>query len=62
MGIRQQTFNVAELARAETLPHQLLAMNSVDLASLLCSRLCHDLMSPVGALNNGIEPLIDKAL
>ena len=37
-----------------------LAMNSVELASLLCSRLCHDLLSPVGALNNGIELLADE--
>src|SRR5688500_13560394 len=36
------------------------AMNAVDLASLLCSRLCHDLMSPVGALNNGLELLADE--
>jgi len=35
-------------------------VNAVDLASLLCSRLCHDLMSPVGALNNGIELLADE--
>ena len=35
-------------------------MNPVDFASLLCSRLCHDLMSPVGALNNGIELLADE--
>lgn len=35
-------------------------MNAVDLASLLCSRLCHDLMSPVGALSNGIELLADE--
>jgi histidine phosphotransferase ChpT len=35
-------------------------MDAVDLASLLCSRLCHDLMSPVGALNNGIELLADE--
>ena len=35
-------------------------MNPVDLAALLCSRLCHDLMSPVGALNNGIELLADE--
>lgn len=34
--------------------------NSVDLASLLCSRLCHDLLSPVGALSNGIELLRDE--
>jgi len=33
---------------------------SVDFASLLCSRLCHDLLSPVGALNNGIELLADE--
>ena len=35
-------------------------MNATDLASLLCSRLCHDLMSPVGALNNGIELMLDE--
>lgn len=35
-------------------------MNPVDLASLLCSRLCHDLLSPIGALNNGIELLADE--
>ncbi|MBT2188899.1 histidine phosphotransferase family protein [Sphingobium nicotianae] len=29
----------------------------IDFASLLCSRLCHDLLSPVGALNNGLELL-----
>ena len=33
---------------------------SIDFASLLCSRLCHDLMSPVGALNNGLELLADE--
>ncbi|MEO5773408.1 MAG: histidine phosphotransferase family protein [Sphingomicrobium sp.] len=35
-------------------------MKAADLASLLCSRLCHDLMSPVGALNNGLELLADE--
>ncbi|GAA4040485.1 histidine phosphotransferase family protein [Sphingomonas rosea] len=35
-------------------------MNAIDLASLLCSRLCHDLLSPVGALNNGIELMADE--
>jgi len=35
-------------------------VNAIDLASLLCSRLCHDLMSPVGALNNGLELLADE--
>lgn len=33
---------------------------AVDFASLLCSRLCHDLLSPVGAMNNGLELLADE--
>lgn len=33
---------------------------SPDLASLLCSRLCHDMLSPVGALTNGLELLADE--
>lgn len=33
---------------------------SIDFASLLCSRLCHDLLNPVGALNNGLELLADE--
>lgn len=32
----------------------------MDLASLLCSRLCHDLLSPVGALSNGLELLAEE--
>ncbi|WP_419825118.1 histidine phosphotransferase family protein [Sphingomonas sp.] len=34
--------------------------DGIEFASLLCSRLCHDLLSPVGALNNGIELLADE--
>ena len=34
--------------------------DSLELASLLCSRLCHDLLSPVGALTNGLELLADE--
>ncbi len=37
-----------------------MTMNPTDFASLLCSRLCHDLLSPVGALNNGLELLADE--
>lgn len=33
---------------------------AVDLASLLCSRLCHDLLSPVGAMTNGLELLAEE--
>src|SRR6187397_898456 len=35
-------------------------MKSYEFASLLCSRLCHDLLSPVGALNNGLELMADE--
>jgi len=35
-------------------------MKSHEFASLLCSRLCHDLLSPVGAMNNGLELLADE--
>lgn len=33
-------------------PH---VLESLDLAALLCSRVCHDLISPVGAIMNGLE-------
>ena len=33
---------------------------TLDLAALLCSRLCHDMLSPVGALSNGLELLADE--
>ncbi len=32
-----------------------LTIGALDLAALLCSRLCHDLISPVGAIINGLE-------
>ena len=35
-------------------------MKELDFAALLCSRLCHDLISPVGAISNGIEILSDE--
>ncbi len=36
-----------------------LTLTGPDLASLLCSRVCHDIISPVGAINNGLE-LLDE--
>ena len=35
-------------------------LQALELASLLCSRLCHDLLSPVGALSTGLELLADE--
>jgi histidine phosphotransferase ChpT len=36
------------------------ALTSLDLAALLCSRVCHDVISPVGAIVNGLEVLEDE--
>ncbi len=34
-------------------------LDGMDLAALLCSRVCHDVISPVGAIANGLE-LLDE--
>lgn len=36
------------------------ALDGMDLAALLCSRVCHDVISPVGAIINGLEVLEDE--
>ena len=36
-----------------------LTLSGPDLAALLCSRVCHDIISPVGAISNGLE-LLDE--
>jgi len=36
------------------------ALDPLDLAALLCSRVCHDVISPVGAIVNGLEVLEDE--
>ena len=35
-------------------------IEALDLAALLCSRVCHDLISPVGAIVNGLEVLAES--
>lgn len=37
-----------------------MTISATDLASMLCSRLCHDMLSPVGALSNGLELLAEE--
>ena len=37
-----------------------IVLDSLDLAALLCSRVCHDVISPVGAIVNGLEVLEDE--
>jgi histidine phosphotransferase ChpT len=36
-------------------------LDALDLAALLCSRVCHDVISPVGAIVNGLEVLEDES-
>lgn len=35
-------------------------IDALELAALLCSRVCHDVISPVGAIVNGLEVLEDE--
>ncbi|MBA5724559.1 histidine phosphotransferase ChpT [Candidatus Liberibacter sp.] len=37
-------------------------LSSSDLSALLCSRICHDIISPIGAINNGLELLDEEGL
>ncbi|UMY19958.1 histidine phosphotransferase family protein [Methylobacterium organophilum] len=34
-------------------------LDALDLSALLCSRICHDVISPIGAIVNGLEVLED---
>src|SRR5208282_2811571 len=38
----------------------IVALAPIDLAALLCSRVCHDAIGPVGAIVNGLEVLEDE--
>ena len=38
----------------------IVALAPMDLAALLCSRVCHDVIGPVGAIVNGLEVLEDE--
>ena len=39
---------------------QITKLTPTNLSALLCARICHDLISPVGALGNAVEILNDK--
>lgn len=36
-------------------------MSDMRLAALLCTRLCHDVVGPIGAINNGLELLAETS-
>lgn len=48
--------SAAQTSVVQTSP---VTLESLDLAALLCSRVCHDLISPVGAIVNGLEVMED---
>ena len=37
----------------------IIELKATDLAAMLCSRVCHDLINPIGAIGNGLEVLGD---
>ncbi len=39
----------------------IIELSAPDLAAMLCSRVCHDLINPVGAIGNGLQALDDPA-
>ena len=49
-------FNPSDITLAET------KLSDLDLAALLCSRVCHDVISPVGAISNGLELIDDPEM
>jgi histidine phosphotransferase ChpT len=40
---------------------EIIELSATDLAAMLCSRVCHDLINPVGAIGNGLEVLADPS-
>ena len=49
-------FKPSDITLAET------KLSDLDLAALLCSRVCHDVISPVGAISNGLELIDDPEM
>lgn len=39
----------------------IIELKATDLAAMLCSRVCHDLINPIGAIGNGLEVLTDPS-
>lgn len=44
----------------ESAPDGMITLDGLDLAALVASRVCHDVISPVGAIVNGLEILEDE--
>jgi histidine phosphotransferase ChpT len=49
---------IRTFAETSSMP-DFIELKATDLAAMLCSRVCHDLINPVGAIGNGLEVLAD---
>jgi histidine phosphotransferase ChpT len=49
-----------EAQKVETVSAKI-TLDEMDLAALISSKICHDVISPVGAINNGLEVLEDES-
>jgi histidine phosphotransferase ChpT len=52
---------MSESSTLETAAPTMPVLEPLELAALLCSRVCHDLISPVGAIVNGLEVFDDSS-
>ncbi|GAB5427646.1 MAG: histidine phosphotransferase family protein [Devosia indica] len=50
---------ILRIAPTETRTMDIIELKATDLAAMLCSRVCHDLINPIGAIGNGLEVLSD---
>jgi histidine phosphotransferase ChpT len=50
-----------ELILGEADMADIIELKATDLAAMLCSRVCHDLINPIGAIGNGLEVLADPS-
>src|SRR5690606_14584149 len=50
---------VGQVILTETAQMDIIELKATDLAAMLCSRVCHDLINPIGAIGNGLEVLGD---
>src|SRR6266480_1481815 len=61
MRLRRPPFTAPPILPPETSSMSVaIALDPLDLAALLCSRVCHDLISPTGAIVNGLEVLEEE--
>ncbi len=57
-----QTNDTSETHDGGAAPASPARLDALDLTSLMSSRLCHDLVNPVGALSSGLDVLVDPEM